>query len=398
MYSQGDIEEAVAAGALAPEQAASLRSFVAAQNRTPHSSEEYFRLVRGYNDVFVAIACLLALSALGWLGALIPIGRRGMDIGAGAPSVFGTIFVAAGAWGLAEIFARARRTALPSFLLTLYFAFSAAMVFAVIAATASVHPGTMALLTGGSFAIGAAATWGFWLRFRVPVAPMASLGLGVIAVSAIIGFIFARSVHGPNVINVVLFLMGVGLFVYAMKVDLEDRWRITERSEVAFWLHSLAGLVLILPLAYFLGLFRNDWSVVSSIVMLGLFLLFTLIALLIDRKVYVVSCLMPLGFALYAMFQQGQRAATYGSGYGGPTTSPYAGGYGTPPYGGSQTAMQTMLTNIMWPILIIAILMVLLAIFWAPLRRAVVGILPPGARAGLPGVEATPLEQARPFQ
>jgi hypothetical protein len=134
MYSQSEIEDAVAAGALAPEQAASLRAFVAAQNGTPHSSEEYFRLVRGYNDVFIAIACMLVLTALGWLGTLIPIGQRSVYAAVEAPPVFQSLFVAAGAWVLAELFTRLRRAALASFLLTLYFGFSAASVFTGIAA------------------------------------------------------------------------------------------------------------------------------------------------------------------------------------------------------------------------------------------------------------------------
>ena len=54
MYSDSDLEAAVAAGALSPEAATSLRSFVETRDRSPAVDEEHFRLITGFNDGPVA--------------------------------------------------------------------------------------------------------------------------------------------------------------------------------------------------------------------------------------------------------------------------------------------------------------------------------------------------------
>ena len=63
MYSQNDLDEAVAAGALSADAAASLRSFVETQRALPAVDEEHFRLITGFNDIFVAIASAVNPSA-----------------------------------------------------------------------------------------------------------------------------------------------------------------------------------------------------------------------------------------------------------------------------------------------------------------------------------------------
>ena len=69
MYSQNDLDEAVAAGALSPDAAASLRAFVDRQRSSPGVDEENFRLITGFNDIFVSIASAILLFAvyLRWL-------------------------------------------------------------------------------------------------------------------------------------------------------------------------------------------------------------------------------------------------------------------------------------------------------------------------------------------
>jgi hypothetical protein len=64
MYSQNDLDEAVAAGALSAEAAASLRHFVEQQGSLPGVDEEHFRLITGFNDIFVAIASAILLFAV----------------------------------------------------------------------------------------------------------------------------------------------------------------------------------------------------------------------------------------------------------------------------------------------------------------------------------------------
>ena len=71
MYSQHDLDEAVAAGALSADAATSLRTFVERQRSLPGVDEEHFRLITGFNDIFVAIAAAILLFAVGWIGQSI---------------------------------------------------------------------------------------------------------------------------------------------------------------------------------------------------------------------------------------------------------------------------------------------------------------------------------------
>ncbi|HEX9948033.1 MAG TPA: hypothetical protein VGA98_10880, partial [Allosphingosinicella sp.] len=124
MYSDGDLEAAVAAGALSPDAASALRGYVASRGGGAAADEEHFRLVTGFNDIFVAIAAAILLFAVGWIGNAV-----GPNIYGDGPSPFSGLFVAATAWGLAEFFTRKRRMALPSILLVL--AFLAAVFYTV---------------------------------------------------------------------------------------------------------------------------------------------------------------------------------------------------------------------------------------------------------------------------
>lgn len=54
MYSQNDLDEAVSAGAISAESAAALRNFIETQRSAPAVDEEQFRLITGFNDIFVS--------------------------------------------------------------------------------------------------------------------------------------------------------------------------------------------------------------------------------------------------------------------------------------------------------------------------------------------------------
>ena len=73
MYSQNDLDEAVAAGALSVDQANALRAFVEQQRATPAVDEEQFRLITGFNDIFVSIAAAILLFAVGFIGQTVSL-------------------------------------------------------------------------------------------------------------------------------------------------------------------------------------------------------------------------------------------------------------------------------------------------------------------------------------
>ena len=71
MYSQQDLDEAVAAGAIDATAAASLRNFIDGDRELPSVDEEQFRLVTSFNDIFVTIASLILLFAIAWIAQSI---------------------------------------------------------------------------------------------------------------------------------------------------------------------------------------------------------------------------------------------------------------------------------------------------------------------------------------
>src|SRR5204863_3972792 len=89
MYSESDLEGAVAGGVLTHAQAAAFRNFVAACQHSPAVDEEHFRLLTGFNDIFVAIAAAILLVAVGWIGHYLP-----PNVDGNGPSPFSGLFVA----------------------------------------------------------------------------------------------------------------------------------------------------------------------------------------------------------------------------------------------------------------------------------------------------------------
>src|SRR5688572_4339042 len=112
MYSQNDLDEAVASGALSADAANALRAYVDQQRATPAVDEEQFRLITGFNDIFVSIAAAILLFAVGFIGQ--DVGEAlGLVVSGGRPSLLAPMLIAATGWGLALFFTAKRRMALP---------------------------------------------------------------------------------------------------------------------------------------------------------------------------------------------------------------------------------------------------------------------------------------------
>ena len=393
MYSQSDINDAVEGGALSEEQATSLRSFIAARNGAPTGDDEHLRFVLGFNDIFVTIACAFALIAVGWLGTLIPISGRSMGMGPiPIQAPFAALFVAAAAWGLAEIFTRKRHTALPSILLTITFAWGVAFFLLLLLASGGGMRGEGgAIVASLSFAAGAGAAFLHWKRFHVPVAIATAAGFAVLAIVMLL----ALGMRSQEPMMIVLLLAGVGIFLCAMWWDSQDPLRYTRKSDVAFWLHWLAGALVVSSLSQLFGVSTRVDDAVSAIVILVLYLLLGLVALVVNRKIYLIAGLTPLLSAIQSLIGGGYQPRYPDYDYGPVGANPYGSPYSSYPmqrYGSSESVETVMIT-----VLIIGTILVLLAIYWAPVRRRIVGILPEGLRARLPATGAEPATQAETF-
>ena len=309
IYSQNDLNEAVASGALSAEAATGLRTFVEQQRSLPAVDEEHFRLITGFNDIFVSIAAAILLFAVGWIGQ--SIGQStGVIIDVDGPSPLAPAAVAATAWGLALFFTAKRRMALPSILLLLSFVggvFAAAgfsLVLAIGENNLNNNQMLGGILAATAAAIAAAGAWFHWKRFKVPI----TVAAGGAAVAAIaVGLLV--SVIGPvdemrNVILGFVLLLGIGMFLFAMRWDSSDPARVTRRSDVAFWLHLLAAPMIVHPIFTLLGLNDGNATIAEGLVVILLYIAVGITALAIDRRALLVSALAYVLFALQALFRE----------------------------------------------------------------------------------------------
>src|SRR5437764_9591414 len=177
MYSQQELDDAVGSGVITAEAASALRAHIEKQRSTAIPDEEQFRLLTGFNDIFVSIAAAILLFAVGWIGQSIgqSTGLVISDHGETGPSVLAPLAVAATSWGLAMYFTARRRMALPSILLLLAFAGGvfATSLLAIVQALGPDRVDNNNLVGGiaaaAAGAVGAGAAWLHWRRFRVPI-------------------------------------------------------------------------------------------------------------------------------------------------------------------------------------------------------------------------------------
>ena len=349
MYSESDIDGAVAAGAITPEAAAAFRGHVAIGRQAPAVDEEQFRLLTGFNDIFVSIACVLLLAAIAGIGGSVA-------------AVLAPAGVAAAAWGLAEHFTKQRRMALPSIILLLAFVGGVAATLGValanetvadwlksVSGDENVQIAVASVLAAGVAAVTAFAAWLHWRRFMVPITVAAgAVAVVGVAMALIVGLIPpARQAVLPLVL-----VAGLAMFAFAMRWDMSDRERRTRRSDVAFWLHLAAAPMIAHALFHMLGVFDGDIGVAQAVVVLALYVAFALVALAVDRRALLVSSLVYVLFALYSLFQQA-----------------------------GAVELSAAFTG-----LVIGSALLLLSAFWHPVRARVVGLLGGGVADRLPPV------------
>jgi hypothetical protein len=339
MYSDSELDAAVAEGAISPDSAAALRAFVARHRASPPADEEQFRLLTGFNDIFVAIAMVLLLVALGWLASL-------------TSPVVGAAAVVAASWGLAEFFTRRRRMALPSILLLAAFAGSLFFCGAVLARAVQeiLSPdrlGGETLAVSGGAAIAVLGTWLHWRRFRVPITVAAG---AIAAVGAVLGTLVALVPGLGESWLVLLFAAGLALFALAMRWDMSDRARTTRRADVAFWLHLAAAPLIVHPVFALLGLLDGKADIARAAMAIGLYGLLAAVALVVDRRALLVS---SLAYVLYAISTLVRAAGAVDAGF-------------------ALTA------------LVVGSGLLLLSAFWRAARHGVLRAVPGGVRARMP--------------
>jgi len=315
----------------------------------PLGDEEHFRLITGFNDIFVTIAAVMILVAMAGIGQVLTPDLDG-------PPPFSGVLIAGAAWTMAEFFTRKRRMALPSIVLLLAFVGGVmeALVGFIVLAFQGQEPNerVAAALIAGAALVTVGAAWVHWRRFMVPITVAAGAAAAAATVIALIlAAIGPENVEPERVLMPLVFFAGLAIFAFAMRWDMSDRARQTKRSDVAFWLHLLAAPMIAHPLFHWLGITRGDTVGMGGVIgVLIVYVALGLVALAIDRRALLVSALAYVLAALTWLFDR---------------------------FGAVEL-------NIALTALVIGSALLTLSAFWTPIRRSVVSMLPGNLQQRLP--------------
>ncbi|GHV52124.1 hypothetical protein FACS1894206_00330 [Deltaproteobacteria bacterium] len=323
-YSETDINAAIEAGIISVQAASLLKNHTLAASSEPAADEEYFRLVGGFNDIFVVIACGILLVSVFTLSNLALDGA-------------GFFVLTLAAWGLAEYFVRKKHLALAGIVLLFAFGGGVFGVFFLLGDDTSMVACAATTL----------ATFLHWKRFRVPVTVAAGVAAGVSLLITVITSLFPlMKTH----LAPLFFCCGLAVLALAMRWDSQDRARQTRKSDVAFWLHLMASPMLVHPVFISIGVFGKEVSLLKAWLILAIYLFIAFVALAADRRALMVSSL------VYVLYTFGFLFKTYG---------------------GIDDLFAV-------PALIIGAALLLLAAFWYPMRARVMRLLPCKLRQYLP--------------
>lgn len=281
MYTNEDLKNAVNEEIFTQEDVEKFRTFVAKAQHSPSVDEENFRLISGFNDIFVVISSLLLLLSAYWVT---------YDIN----PLLSAVVVAIISWGLAEFFVRKRKMSLPAILLLVSFVSS---VFVGVSRMFESTTETSLMISSAAAII---AAFIHWKRFAVPI----TVAAGILAlVVFLVSMFLSTSEHILEYIQYVVLALGIGTFLIAMYWDASDTQRITRNSDVAFWLHLLSAPLIIHPIFSLLGIFDAHTGNESILIIVMLYVLLSAISLIIDRRVFMVSALVYVLYALNTLFK-----------------------------------------------------------------------------------------------
>ncbi len=332
---RADLDAAVAAGVIDAGAADRLVAFVQRAEGS-QADEENLRLISSFNDIFVTIGLALFLGALAYIVS-------GLGVSGSA------LIIAAASWALAEVFTRIKRLALPSIVLLVVYSLSAYVCIASWLAPGLSSLDAIYLRGGAAFAgLATAILVGLhWWRFRVPITIAAACSaLAITAIALARGYAPGLFETHPIFIMVPV---GLAVFTLAMWYDTSDRQRLTRRTDIAFWLHLLAAPMIVHPIVAELTTL-GDMTLADAGLILALFVILSFVALVADRRALLVSSLIYLGYAAYALIS-------------------------TTEWGSSTYA---------FAVLAVGSIVLLLSVAWRPLRRVVLLATPEPIRSRVP--------------
>lgn len=328
MYTDEDLDSAVADGIFTREAVSDFRSQISSLKNGPTVDEENFKLISGFNDIYVVIACLLLLISSSW--ALRAFSET-----------LAVLTLPILSWGLAEFFVLKRKMALPAIVLLMSFVGGA---FALGLHLSQALDDSAFIVAS---ALSAVATFIHWQRFKVPIT--IAVGGG-----AVIAFLISSTItFFPNLkesVTTMIFISGLMAFIYAMYWDASDRTRTSHHSDVAFWLHLVSAPLIVHPVFSNLGILTGSESLYGVLTILALYLGMTFISIIVDRRAFMVS---SLAYVLYALYK-------------------YLETFGSIDYGFALTGT------------LIGSALLLLSAFWHPTRIVLLKMLPSSVKRYVP--------------
>ena len=343
MLTRADLDEAVKAGIITEQQSVQLLSLPEQRRQARHLSaqgDERFVFMKNFNEFFIALGVVLlgiglwaAASTLSFVGAAFPV-----------------IFIAV-MWGLAEYLTRKLKLTLPSIVLAIFIVPGLAYYVRGVLGSGTEGAAWFSTVSDlrlpGLAAIVAALL--FYLRFRLPFALLLLAGSCVVTFFAVAVRFFDEP--SPAVTYGLFLIAGLITLAAAQWYDMSDRERLTRRSDCGFWLTLIAAPLIVHPIA---GMISSgaEATAQSNILTIAAVILFAIIALIIDRRAFLVSSLAYLGGALVYAFTQ---------------------------LGGEQNAIWITL-------LLMGVSVILLGVGWHRARRAVMQFVPSSLAQNLPVV------------
>lgn len=287
MDNRNLLDTALAQGIISGEQREQLSALV---NEEKGDSEERFKPVGTFNEIFVTFGVIMLLSAMsGLLGLLI------------ASPIHVCLASIVMAWAACVWFHRGKRFRLP-------------IIFGVLNAAFGVSAALLMLMTGDASAS--------FFKTELPVATTIlalSGGLGMLALGAYrfripflmlpIAILFtiivtyaAKHTDSSLSYRLLLGVSGLCILATAIQFDLRDPERNKRWSDYAFWSYIVGSPLFVHSLFLSILLDNDSWkeadSMVTWLVMIGLTLAVSFVGLLLNRRALILSTLIYVAFIL----------------------------------------------------------------------------------------------------
>lgn len=282
MYTDEDLYQAVKSRIFEESAVEEFRELISNQANTKSVDEENFRLISGFNDIFVSVSVLILLISSGWISSQ-------------TTPVIGFFLVALLSWILSVFFVQKRRLALPAILLLISFVVSSVTCLVILFSELKFEKSIAVLVALG---FGALAAWIHWRKFHVPI----TVATGIACLIACLLALVSQVDSLREIIN--LFICGSGFltFALAMRWDSKDTLRKTRNSDVAFWLHLLSAPLIVHPIFSSLGILKGESSLTSIAVVIFMYVILAAISIGVDRRALMVSSMIYVLYAFRELF------------------------------------------------------------------------------------------------